>query len=60
MVEERQLSVYRTRHSPADFAARLPLHRQGKKAQRTSDIFFPIHNIQYSAGYFITLILIMF
>ena len=60
MVEERQLSVYRTRHSPADFAARLPLHRQGKKAQRTSDIFFPIHNIQYSAGYFIALFYYIF
>ena len=50
MVEERQLSVYRTRHSPADFAARLPLHRQGKKDERISDIFFPLIYIQYSAG----------
>ena len=40
MVEERPLPAHRTRHSPADFAARLPLHRQGKKAERTSDIFF--------------------
>ena len=60
MVEERQLSVYRTRHSPADFAARLPLHRQGKKAERTSDIFFPLIYIQYSAGYFIALFYYIF
>ena len=40
MVEERPLPAHRTRHSPADFAARLPLHRQGKKDERISDIFF--------------------